>query len=120
MLKLGKEKTILLSTHILQEVEAVASRVIIVNEGVKVADGPLSDYQQDGKSLASEFRRLTAGVATASICMQSSMRLAPSLGNGILSPLVTSKLQPGTFSTAPPMTNLMDSICLCRVTFPAV
>lgn len=60
MLRLGKEKTILLSTHILQEVEAMASRAIVVHEGRKVADGPLSEFQQDGKSLASEFRRLTA------------------------------------------------------------
>ncbi len=62
MLKLGKEKTILLSTHILQEVEAVASRAIIVHEGVKVADRPLEDFQKNDKTLASEFRRLTAGV----------------------------------------------------------
>lgn len=64
MLRLGKEKTILLSTHILQEVEAIASRAIIVHEGAKVADGPISDFQQDGKSLVGEFRRLTAGVVT--------------------------------------------------------
>ena len=64
MLRLGKEKTILLSTHILQEVEAMATRAIVVNEGAKVADGPIEDFQQDDKSLASEFRRLTTGVAT--------------------------------------------------------
>jgi ABC-2 type transport system ATP-binding protein len=63
MLKLGKEKTILLSTHILQEVEAMASRAIVVNEGMLVADRPLPEFQQDGSSLASEFRRLTAGAA---------------------------------------------------------
>ena len=59
ILEWGKDRTILLSTHILQEVEAMASRVIIVNEGQKVADGPLSEFQVDGKSLADEFRRLT-------------------------------------------------------------
>ena len=62
MLKLGKEKTILLSTHILQEVEAVASRAIVIHEGVLVADEPLANYQNNGKTLASEFRRLTAPV----------------------------------------------------------
>lgn len=35
---LGKEKTILLSTHIMQEVEAVCDRVVIINEGRVVAD----------------------------------------------------------------------------------
>ena len=37
--KLGEDKTILLSTHILQEVEAMASRVIMINEGRLVYDG---------------------------------------------------------------------------------
>lgn len=36
---LAKEKTVLLSTHILQEVEAICDRVIIINQGVIVADG---------------------------------------------------------------------------------
>ncbi len=36
MRKLGETKTILLSTHILQEVEAMASRVVMINEGRKV------------------------------------------------------------------------------------
>ncbi|NPA35049.1 MAG: ATP-binding cassette domain-containing protein [Chlorobi bacterium] len=37
--ELGKERTILLSTHIMQEVEQVCSRVIIINKGRIVADG---------------------------------------------------------------------------------
>lgn len=36
--ELGKEKTVILSTHIMQEVEAICSRVIILNKGIKVAD----------------------------------------------------------------------------------
>lgn len=59
MRRLGREKTILLSTHVLQEVEAMADRVIVVNEGRLVADGPLSEFTEDGKSLADEFARLT-------------------------------------------------------------
>jgi ABC-2 type transport system ATP-binding protein len=35
---LGREKTILLSTHIMQEVQAICQRVIIINKGVLVAD----------------------------------------------------------------------------------
>lgn len=65
ILNLGKEKTILLSTHILQEVDAMATRVIIVNEGQKVADGPIDEFRTDGKSLDSEFRRLTIGKASS-------------------------------------------------------
>lgn len=71
ILEWGKDRTILLSTHILQEVEAMASRVIIVNEGQKVADGPLSQFQAGDRTLAGEFRRLTkeaaAPKATASM-----------------------------------------------------
>ncbi len=37
--RLGKEKTVLLSTHIMQEVEAICNRVIIINHGIIVADG---------------------------------------------------------------------------------
>ena len=36
--EVGKEKTVLLSTHILQEVEAICDRVIIINNGIIVAD----------------------------------------------------------------------------------
>ncbi len=38
--EIGKEKTVILSTHIMQEVEAVCSRTIIINQGKIVADGP--------------------------------------------------------------------------------
>ncbi|MCA9217186.1 MAG: ATP-binding cassette domain-containing protein [Planctomycetales bacterium] len=65
MQKFGKEKTILLSTHIFQEVEALADRVIVLNEGRLVADGPMADYTANGKTLESEFRRLTAAAALA-------------------------------------------------------
>jgi len=44
----GKEKTVLLSTHIMQEVEAICSRVIILNKGVIVADGQTNDVMQYG------------------------------------------------------------------------
>ncbi len=42
---IGKEKTVLLSTHIMQEVEAVCDRVIIINRGNIVADAPTSQVQ---------------------------------------------------------------------------
>lgn len=38
IVKIGKEKTVLLSTHIMQEVEAMCERVIIINKGEIVAD----------------------------------------------------------------------------------
>jgi len=38
ILEIGKQKTIMLSTHIMQEVEAICDRVIIINKGVIIAD----------------------------------------------------------------------------------
>jgi ABC-2 type transport system ATP-binding protein len=43
---LGKEKTILLSTHIMQEVQALCDRVIIINKGKIVADGSITMLSQ--------------------------------------------------------------------------
>ncbi len=43
---LGKEKTVLLSTHIMQEVEAICSRAIIINKGVVVADDKIDNLKQ--------------------------------------------------------------------------
>ena len=59
MKRLGQEKTILLSTHILQEVEAMADRVIMINEGRKVYDGLLADIDPNGKGLDHIFADLT-------------------------------------------------------------
>jgi len=43
----GKEKTVFLSTHIMQEVEAMCDRVIIINKGEIVADKKISDLRKD-------------------------------------------------------------------------
>jgi ABC-2 type transport system ATP-binding protein len=59
MSRLGKDRTILLSTHIMQEVEAMASRVIMINEGDLVYDGAMSALTKDDETLDQAFRRLT-------------------------------------------------------------
>ena len=43
---LGKEKTVILSTHIMQEVQAMCDRVIIINKGKLVADDTPEHLQQ--------------------------------------------------------------------------
>lgn len=48
--KLAKGKTVLLSTHILQEVEATADRIIIINNGVIIADGTISELRERAKT----------------------------------------------------------------------
>ncbi len=45
---IGASKTVLLSTHILQEVEAVADRVVMIAEGTVVFDGTPDEFRQRG------------------------------------------------------------------------
>jgi ABC-2 type transport system ATP-binding protein len=49
--EIGKEKTILLSTHIMKEVEAVCDRVIIINKGELVADKKLEELREAQEQL---------------------------------------------------------------------
>jgi ABC-2 type transport system ATP-binding protein len=56
--RLGKDKTVMFSSHILQEVEALCNRVIIINKGKLVADDQLSNLsiQDTSKKLRVAFR----------------------------------------------------------------
>ena len=59
---LGKNKTVLFSTHILQEVEAICDRVIIINKGKLVADSTLHELKGangSGQTLEEIFKNLT-------------------------------------------------------------
>lgn len=55
----GQEKTVLLSTHIMQEVEAMCSRAVIINRGTIVADNSIAALKEQGDSLEETFRKLT-------------------------------------------------------------
>ncbi len=57
--EVGKNKTIILSTHIMQEVEAICDRVIIINKGNLVADDTLENLKKEGGTLEEIFRKLT-------------------------------------------------------------
>jgi ABC-2 type transport system ATP-binding protein len=63
ILELAKTKTILLSTHILQEVRAVCSRVVMVNNGRVVFDGPTGDLGNNEVDMEKQFRKLTHSAA---------------------------------------------------------
>ncbi len=58
IVELGRTKTILISTHILQEVDAVARRVLFINDGRLVYDGTPEELMQDG-SLEEPFYQMT-------------------------------------------------------------
>lgn len=49
--QIGKKKTILLSTHIMKEVEAVCDRVLIINNGTLVADKKLADLREENDQI---------------------------------------------------------------------
>lgn len=71
--QLGQHKTILFSSHILQEVEALCTRVVVINKGKLVADSPLKALLQKKQSLELMVRfkepiqhELFAGLGTLS------------------------------------------------------
>jgi ABC-2 type transport system ATP-binding protein len=57
--RLGETKTVLLSTHILQEVEAMCNRVIFINEGRLVFDGTPAELGAQDKDLSERFHQLS-------------------------------------------------------------
>jgi len=60
ILKTGKQKTVIFSTHIMQEVEAVCDRVIIINHGSIITDAPTAELQiinKADKIISVEFDR---------------------------------------------------------------
>jgi len=66
--QLGRAKTVVLSTHILSEVQATCDRVIIINEGTIVADGTLEQLQQDfrgSEKISLELKASTTNAMTA-------------------------------------------------------
>mgnify|MGYP004651703377 FL=1 len=61
IVEMAKNKTIIISTHLLEEAETVCNRIILLDKGKIKADGSLSDILEKGKSdnLADAFRNLT-------------------------------------------------------------
>ena len=60
-----ERQTVVLSTHILAEVEAICRRVILVHGGRKVLDSPLGELTQGGERLEDVFTRVTLGAERA-------------------------------------------------------
>ena len=58
--EVGKDKTVLLSTHIMQEVDKICNRLIIINKGRIVEDQLISNFQKNNVDLEEHFRKLTA------------------------------------------------------------
>jgi len=58
--EVGKDKTVLLSTHIMQEVDKMCNRVIIISKGKIVDDQLISNFKNNKISLEEHFRKLTS------------------------------------------------------------
>lgn len=57
--EVGKDKTVLLSTHIMQEVDKMCNRIIIINKGKIVDNQLISNFQKNNIDLETHFRQLT-------------------------------------------------------------
>jgi ABC-2 type transport system ATP-binding protein len=65
--RLGENKTVLFSSHILQEVEALCDRVVIINKGKLVADSPLSKLRSEGNATGMIHVSFKESLATAQL-----------------------------------------------------
>ena len=59
--EIGKEKTIILSTHIMQEVEALCSRVILIHKGNILQDTSIEEFKGRYSNLEEAFQSYTNG-----------------------------------------------------------
>ena len=57
--EVGKKRTVILSTHIMQEVEAMCERVVLINRGELVADGDLASFSDQSGGLEAAFHSLS-------------------------------------------------------------
>ncbi len=69
----GVRHTIVLSTHVLAEVEAICKRVILIHEGRKEVDAPLEELVAGGKSLEELFAQVTSRDLAASDELQAAV-----------------------------------------------
>lgn len=97
---LGKEKTVIISSHILQEMQATADRMIIINKGRIVADGTVEELMSDFKGKT----RLTLELKNAD---EEAVKKLQSLQEGIL--LSELETKDGILSAVLEYPNEMDS-----------
>jgi ABC-2 type transport system ATP-binding protein len=79
--QLGRAKTVVLSTHILSEVQATCDRVLIINEGKIVADGTPEQLQQDFQGAESLTLELRTGITDALQQISPKLRSLPGVGS---------------------------------------
>ncbi len=58
--EIGEKKTVILSTHIMQEVEALCSRVILIHQGNIIQDSPIDEFKGKFENLEDAFASYTS------------------------------------------------------------
>lgn len=81
--KIGKSKTVILSTHIMREVEAICDRVLIINKGQIVADNTASELQA-GNTHQTVYAEFEGTVSKASLAKIDHVRKVEKVVNGWL------------------------------------
>lgn len=79
--EIGKEKTVMLSSHILKEVEATCDRILIINEGKIVADGSTRELRRKlkgGDQLLVQFKNAGDNVRDSLATLSSVVEVKPS------------------------------------------
>lgn len=76
--ELGKEKTVILSTHILPEVEATCDRILIINRGKIVADGTAETLRKQAQGQQVLRARIEGGAAVE---VQKALQQLPSIAS---------------------------------------
>ncbi len=99
----GQNKTVLFSSHILQEIEAICDRIIIINKGILVADDKLANLQQNQSSdvvkvtfkeiVEGEWLQRLAGVRTVNKLDSHSWQIESSNANQVKKQLLELSLQ---------------------------
>jgi len=81
---IGKQKTVMLSTHIMQEVEAICDRVVIIKNGEIVADDKAHNLQQKTTSLQTVYLELEDKITKAQLIEIQGVKKVKQVKNGWL------------------------------------
>ncbi|MCU0357662.1 MAG: gliding motility-associated ABC transporter ATP-binding subunit GldA [Cyclobacteriaceae bacterium] len=97
---ISKDKTVIFSTHILQEVQALCDRVVVINKGKIVADNPLDEFVRTGNGghvIVIEFNQ---PVAVIELTQVEGVQRVEELSNFSFRITATSDVRPALFAFA--------------------
>ena len=79
---IGQEKTVIFSTHIMQEVKAICDRVVIINRGKLVADSPVAELQASATEQRSFLAEFAEQVEEKALRDIANVQQVEPIGNG--------------------------------------